>query len=136
MLPFEDETTLSLLFHLNSEPWANIEAYQSAVYEVEYKELRGALLEHDVRPLGRADELKRGVVRAALAHWHDLGFRPQPFSTSASAVTFALGQRPARHPEDEGDGGDDPEEVDGEAEAHEDEREEENQEDKSHVSLS
>lgn len=39
MLPFEDETTLSLLFHLNSEPWANLEAYHSAVYEVEYKDV-------------------------------------------------------------------------------------------------
>ena len=37
MLPFNDETTLSMLFHLNSEPWANTEAYESAVYEVEYK---------------------------------------------------------------------------------------------------
>lgn len=42
MLPFEDETTLSLLFHLNSEPWANLEAYQNSVYEVEYKDLAGA----------------------------------------------------------------------------------------------
>jgi SagB-type dehydrogenase family enzyme len=39
MLPFDDETTLSRLFHLNSEPWANTEAYQSAVYEVEYKDV-------------------------------------------------------------------------------------------------
>ena len=29
MLPFEDGTSLSLLYHLNSEPWGNIEAYQS-----------------------------------------------------------------------------------------------------------
>lgn len=39
MLPFEDETSLSLLFHLNSEPWANLEAYHNAVYEVEYKDV-------------------------------------------------------------------------------------------------
>jgi SagB-type dehydrogenase family enzyme len=39
MLPFDDETTLSMLFHLNSEPWANTEAYQSAGYEVEYKDV-------------------------------------------------------------------------------------------------
>jgi SagB-type dehydrogenase family enzyme len=37
MLPFEDGTSLSLLFHLNSEPWGNTEAYQSVAYEVEYK---------------------------------------------------------------------------------------------------
>jgi SagB-type dehydrogenase family enzyme len=39
MLPFEDATSLSLLYHLNSEPWANTEAYQSGTYEVEYKQV-------------------------------------------------------------------------------------------------
>ena len=29
MLPVDDPTTLSLLFHLNSEPWLNDEAYQA-----------------------------------------------------------------------------------------------------------
>jgi hypothetical protein len=27
MIPFEDPTTLSLLYHLNSEPWLNTQAY-------------------------------------------------------------------------------------------------------------
>lgn len=40
MIPAEDPTTLSLLFHLNSEPWMNSEAYNQAQnYEVEYKEM-------------------------------------------------------------------------------------------------
>jgi SagB-type dehydrogenase family enzyme len=39
MLPYTDETTLSMLYHLNSEPWANNEAYQNAVYDVEYKDV-------------------------------------------------------------------------------------------------
>ena len=39
MIPYDDPTTLSLLFHLNSEPWLNLEAYEAAVYEIEYKEL-------------------------------------------------------------------------------------------------
>jgi SagB-type dehydrogenase family enzyme len=40
MIPAEDPTTLSLLFHLNSEPWMNSEAYNQALgYEVEYKEV-------------------------------------------------------------------------------------------------
>lgn len=43
MIPAEDPTTLSLLFHVNSEPWMNSEAYnQAAGYEVEYKEMEGA----------------------------------------------------------------------------------------------
>jgi len=43
MLPFEDETSLSMLFHLNSEPWLNTDL--DAVYEVEYKEFSTALSE-------------------------------------------------------------------------------------------
>jgi SagB-type dehydrogenase family enzyme len=42
MLPFEDETSLSLLYHLNSEPWGNVEAYQNITYEVEYKQVTPA----------------------------------------------------------------------------------------------
>jgi SagB-type dehydrogenase family enzyme len=45
MLPFEDETSLSMLFHLNSEPWGNTEAYQAAIYEVEYKDVAAAMPE-------------------------------------------------------------------------------------------
>jgi SagB-type dehydrogenase family enzyme len=39
MISFEDATTLSLLYHINSEPWLNQEAYQGAAYEVDYKKL-------------------------------------------------------------------------------------------------
>jgi SagB-type dehydrogenase family enzyme len=43
MIPADDATTLSLLYHINSEPWDNTEAYQAARdYEVEYKEMAGA----------------------------------------------------------------------------------------------
>jgi SagB-type dehydrogenase family enzyme len=43
MLPFEDETSLSMLFHLNSEPWLGTDLDEA--YEVEYKELPTALSE-------------------------------------------------------------------------------------------
>jgi SagB-type dehydrogenase family enzyme len=40
MIPADDASTLSLLYHLNSEPWSNAEAYKEAQdYEVEYKEM-------------------------------------------------------------------------------------------------
>jgi len=42
MLPFEDATTLSLTYHLNSEPWLNAAAYDAPVYEVEAKSFPGA----------------------------------------------------------------------------------------------
>jgi SagB-type dehydrogenase family enzyme len=43
MLPFEDTTSLSLLYHLNSEPWENAEAYGNTMYEVDYKEYSDAM---------------------------------------------------------------------------------------------
>jgi len=43
MIRADDPTTLSLLYHINSEPWDNTEAYEAAKdYEVEYKEMVGA----------------------------------------------------------------------------------------------
>jgi SagB-type dehydrogenase family enzyme len=42
IIPYEDITALSLLYHINSEPWQNLEAYQGAGYEVEYKSMAGA----------------------------------------------------------------------------------------------
>jgi len=39
MISFEDATTLSLLYHINSEPWLNQEAYQGAAYAVDYQKL-------------------------------------------------------------------------------------------------
>src|ERR1043166_6863738 len=42
MIPLKDGEALSRLFHLNSEPWSNTEAYREAQdYEVDYKELHG-----------------------------------------------------------------------------------------------
>lgn len=37
MIPLEDPTTLSLLFHLNSEPWLNDQAYQVGTANQEFK---------------------------------------------------------------------------------------------------
>ncbi len=42
IIPLEDGETLSRLFHINSEPWSNVEAYREAQdYEVQYKEMAG-----------------------------------------------------------------------------------------------
>jgi SagB-type dehydrogenase family enzyme len=38
MIPLEDPTSLSLLFHLNSEPWLNDDAYRTAAGPQEFKE--------------------------------------------------------------------------------------------------
>jgi SagB-type dehydrogenase family enzyme len=42
VLPIDDTDSLSLLYHLNSEPWLNVEAYSSDPYEVGYKEIEDA----------------------------------------------------------------------------------------------
>lgn len=39
MIPIEDTNSLSLLYHLNSEPWLNMEAYQESTGEIEYRRL-------------------------------------------------------------------------------------------------
>jgi SagB-type dehydrogenase family enzyme len=42
MIPVDDATTLSRLFHLNSEPWLNESAYRGSPYHQEFKEHREA----------------------------------------------------------------------------------------------
>lgn len=37
MIPYKDATSLSALYHLNSEPWLNMQAYEESDYKVEYK---------------------------------------------------------------------------------------------------
>jgi SagB-type dehydrogenase family enzyme len=45
MIRFEDAVSLSALYHLNSEPWLNDEAYQTAGANQEFKELEQVLAE-------------------------------------------------------------------------------------------
>jgi len=45
MIPLEDPTTLSLLFHLNSEPWLNDEAYKGGSVNQELKVPDGVIAE-------------------------------------------------------------------------------------------
>jgi SagB-type dehydrogenase family enzyme len=42
MLPSDDPQTLSLLFHLNSEPWLNEDAYRAGSYHHEFKQFPDA----------------------------------------------------------------------------------------------
>lgn len=53
MIPLEDPTTLSLLFHLNSEPWLNDEAYKGGAMNQELKVPDGVIAEIPLpRPSG------------------------------------------------------------------------------------
>jgi SagB-type dehydrogenase family enzyme len=42
MIPYEDATSLSRLYHLNSEPWLNMQAYDISAYKVDYKRIPDA----------------------------------------------------------------------------------------------
>src|SRR5215472_6616769 len=77
MLPFDDETSLSMLFHLNSEPWSNTEAYESAVYEVEYKDVVPVASELQLLPSVETD-----VSRAAARRTSCRAFAPKPLPLS------------------------------------------------------
>jgi SagB-type dehydrogenase family enzyme len=88
MLPFEDETTLSLLYHLNSEPWANLEAYQNAVYEVDYKDLTGVSPEQVLpRPLETA---LAGLARRR-ASCRSFAVKPLPLSLLSTILSASYG---------------------------------------------
>jgi hypothetical protein len=39
MLPAEDPYSLALLYHVNSEPWLNLEAYDDPLNEMRFKRL-------------------------------------------------------------------------------------------------
>ena len=53
MIPLGDPTTLSLLFHLNSEPWLNDEAYQGSAMNQELKVPESVIAEVPLpRPTG------------------------------------------------------------------------------------
>jgi SagB-type dehydrogenase family enzyme len=41
MLPAEDAYSLPLLYHANSAPWLNVEAYTEQPYEIQYKQMEG-----------------------------------------------------------------------------------------------
>lgn len=94
MLPFEDETTLSLLYHLNSEPWANLEAYQNSVYEVEYKELTGVSLE---QALPQPVETAFAALTRRRASCRSFAANPLPLSLLSTVLSASYGiARPLR----------------------------------------
>jgi SagB-type dehydrogenase family enzyme len=88
MLPFEDETSLSLLFHLNSEPWGNIDAYQRVTYEVEYKQVASS-----APPLALPTPSESGITRLAARRWSCRAYEPKalPLSTLSALLWGSYG---------------------------------------------
>jgi SagB-type dehydrogenase family enzyme len=89
MIPVDDASTLSLLYHINSEPWDNTEAYQAAKdYEVEYKEMLGAgdalkLPAPSATPLMRLLQVRESC--------RDYRLRPMPAQLLSNILASAYG---------------------------------------------
>jgi SagB-type dehydrogenase family enzyme len=88
MIPLKDGETLSRLFHLNSEPWANAEAYRDAqAYEVDYKQF----------PAGRRIKLPKpddsGLLQLLRIRTSCREYRlaPLPLETFSSILKCAYG---------------------------------------------
>lgn len=58
MLRAEDNSSLALLFHLNSQPWINDSTMPGAAYEVEYKEVTGKTEPVALPPVGESGVLE------------------------------------------------------------------------------
>jgi SagB-type dehydrogenase family enzyme len=88
MIPFEDTSTLSQLYHLNSEPWLNVSAYSSAEYEVDYKESPDA---REVIALPVPEESPLLKVLKARSSCREYLEERMPVATLASLLTAAYG---------------------------------------------
>src|ERR1700687_1000582 len=88
MIPFEDTSTLSELYHLNSEPWLNLTAYNSAGYVVDYKEFPDAR-QVIALPTPETSSLLR--ILAARYSCREYTQRSMPLLTLASLITAACG---------------------------------------------
>jgi SagB-type dehydrogenase family enzyme len=89
MIPLDDPTTLSLLFHLNSEPWLNDEAYQAGSAQQEFETPERILSEvalpaPEPTALGELLRLRRSCRAFAL--------RPLPLAALASVLHAAYGE--------------------------------------------
>lgn len=86
MIPVDDPTSLSRLFHLNSEPWLNEQAYRGAPYAQEFKEHRDAARTPLPLPAG-------GVLALTAGRRSVRAFQPRalPLQTLSDLVHAAYG---------------------------------------------
>jgi SagB-type dehydrogenase family enzyme len=76
MLPIEDGRSLALLFHLNSEPWLNTEAYESGSYGVSHKRVGAPSATIELPALSPAHGLRNLVAARSSCR----SYRPQPMA--------------------------------------------------------
>lgn len=88
MIPYEDPTTLSRLYHLNSEPWLNKEAYATAAYRIDYKELSESSDRVALPAPQESTLLKLLKTRASCRRYN---LQPMPLATLATLLGAAYG---------------------------------------------
>lgn len=92
MIPLEDPTSLSLLFHLNSEPWLNDDAYKRGGQDIEVDYL-GAPPEAVIAlPVGTPTALDEAVARRKSSRAY--GHGPISLADLASILRAAYGAVP------------------------------------------
>lgn len=88
MIPSDDPTQLSLLFHLNSEPWLNDDAYQSTPYHQAFKQIDNVLSRNPLPP-----PTATSVAHAIRKRKSERHFSPRtmPLATLSAVLEAAYG---------------------------------------------
>jgi len=88
MLEFDDVTALPLLYHLNSEPWLNLDAYAATSAEVPFPQRVGP----ESLQLPKSDE-PDGISRVIRRRHscRDFEAKSMPLETAAALFAFAYG---------------------------------------------
>lgn len=89
MLPAEDAYSLPLLYHMNSEPWLNIEAYNDPLNEMQFKRLHESGRAQAL-PKPHSDSLLRGLIRERRS-CRDFAARLMPLAQLGDILANAYG---------------------------------------------
>jgi SagB-type dehydrogenase family enzyme len=89
MLPSDDAYSLPFLYHLNSEPWLNIEAYNDPLNEMQFKRLHESGRAQAL-PEPRSDSLLRSLIRERRS-CRDFAASPMPLAQLSDILANAYG---------------------------------------------
>ena len=88
MLPAEDATTLSLLYHVNSEPWLNYDAYSDPQNEMSFKQFQN--VSSQPLPEPNFDSAVRRAIRERRS-CRSFAEEPMPLAQLADILANAYG---------------------------------------------
>src|SRR5688572_9665485 len=88
MLPFQDERSLALLYHLNSEPWLNQQAYAAYAGPMAFKSIE---TRHPQVPLPAAEDSPLQRLVAARQSCRHFSGTTMPLASLASILHVGYG---------------------------------------------